>query len=498
MLIRTKLHLGYLVIFILAACIGLAMIWAVRTWRATTDDFTYSHAQSLRAERLRGDLYRQIKEILDRVVSRDRQARQEFEALGIGLEGSFADLRGHARSKEEVDLIHRLEQAHQRVTLLVRETFALLARGARDLALQKVERELEQVAFREQDEQVNRLRAYYDAASERSKSRTFSIGARGELMAGIIMLLALLWGGGVLFGIQRWLVRPLQAIGRSTAIISTGNLDHQIQVRSKDELSDLAGSINSMAQALKQIQERLLQAERLAAVGELSSYIAHNIRNPLASIRSSAQAVLKEPGVPEEIQGNLTRIVGTVDHLKQWVHTFLFAFKPIAPALAPGDLNLVIIDAVHVVRPVIEGKQIHVKMELSESLPSVPLDEAYLEQALVSLLTNACDATPPKGTIAIASRLIRDDRGPEIIAVDVADDGGGIPPDILQKVFTPFFTTKSEGVGLGLTMARKIVTSHGGTLTLSNRPEGGAAVRILLPVAPSLKGVRDGQNTDHR
>ncbi len=81
MQIRTRLHIGYL-----AICIGLAMIWAVRTWQAATDDFAYSHAQSLRAETLRGDLYRQIKEILDRLVSGDRSARQEFEALGLGLE----------------------------------------------------------------------------------------------------------------------------------------------------------------------------------------------------------------------------------------------------------------------------------------------------------------------------------------------------------------------------------------------------------------------------
>ncbi|HLC20603.1 MAG TPA: HAMP domain-containing protein, partial [Candidatus Methylomirabilis sp.] len=292
MLIRTKLHLGYLVIFTLAVCIGIVMIWAVRTWQAATDDFAYSHAQSLRAERLRGDMYRHIKEILDRLVGGDRLAKREFEILGIRLEEEFADLRGHAKTKEEMDLINSLEVAHRRVSLLVRETFALLAKGARELAVQKVEKELEQIAFKEQDEQINRLRAYYDAASERSRRQTLAIGARGELLAGIVMLLGLLWGGGLLFGIQRWLVKPLQTIGRSTTIISTGDLNHHIEVRSDDELGDLAASINSMAEALKRIQERVLQAERLAAVGELSSYVAHNIRNPLASIRSSAQAGL--------------------------------------------------------------------------------------------------------------------------------------------------------------------------------------------------------------
>ena len=492
MLIRTKLQIGYLVIFILAVCIGLTMIWAVRTWQGATDDFAYSHAQSLRAERLRGDLYRQIKEILDRLVSGDRQAKQEFELFGMGLEVEFANLRGRAKTNEERELLQGLEQAHQRVTRLVQETFALLARGARDLAVQKVERELEQVAFRDQDEQLNRLRAFYDAAAERSQRQTLTIGARGELLAGVVVLLALIWGGGLLFGIQQWLVKPLQTIGRSTAIISTGELDHAIPVSSEDELGDLAASINGMALALKQIQGRLLQAERLAAVGELSSYIAHNIRNPLASIRSSAQATLKEPNVPEEARQSLKGIVDTVDHLRQWVHTFLFAFKPITPTLVPGDLNRVIMDALHVIRPIVEGKQIEVKMDLSRALPPVALDEAYLEQALVSLLTNACDATPHEGTIAIASRLVREGAKPEVIVVDLADNGGGIPPDMLHKVFTPFFTTKSEGVGLGLTMAQKIVSSHGGTLILSNRPEGGAAARILLPVSHATETPRDG------
>jgi len=492
MLIRTKLHIGYLVIFILAVCIGIAMIWAVQTWQTATDDFAYSHAQSLRAERLRGDMYRQIKEILDRLVSGDRLAKQEFESLGIRLEEEFTDLRTHAKTKEEMDLINSLEAAHRRVSLLVKETFALLAKGARDLAVQKVEAELEQIAFKEQDEQINRLRAHYDAASERSRRQTLAIGARGELLAGIVMLLGLLWGGGLLFGIQRWLVRPLQAIGRSTAIISTGDLNHHIEVRSDDELGDLAASINSMAEALKRIQERLLQAERLAAVGELSSYIAHNIRNPLASIRSSAQAALEDAEVSEEIRVTLKGIVGTVDHLKQWVHNFLFALKPITPTLALSDLNRVITEALDVVRPIIEAKRIDVEMNLDTTLPLAPLDEGYLEQALVSLLTNACDATPPGKTISITSRLIQEGERPWAISVDLDDDGGGIPPDLLQKVFTPYFTTKSDGVGLGLTMAQKIVSSHSGSLIVSNRPEGGTTVQILLPLSHPTGVVRDG------
>ena len=492
MLIRTKLHIGYLVIFILAVCIGIAMIWAVRTWQAATDDFTYSHAQSLRAERLRGDMYRHIKEILDRLVSGDRLAQQEFENLGIRLEEEFADLRTHAKTKEETELINSLEMAHRRVSLLVRETFALLAKGARDLAVQKVEAELEQIAFKEQDEQIDRLRAHYDAASERSRRQTLAIGARGELLAGIIMLLGLIWGGGLLFGIQRWLVKPLQTIGRSTTIISTGDLNHHIEVRSEDELGDLAVSINSMAEALKRIQERVLQAERLAAVGELSSYVAHNIRNPLASIRSSAQAALEDAEVSEESRATLKGIVDTVDHLKQWVHNFLFAFKPITPTLAPGDLNRVITEALDVVRPMIEGKEIGVDLNLSGTLPPILLDEGYLEQALVSLLTNACDATPPGKTISITSRLIQKGEGPWAISVDLDDDGGGIPPDILQKVFTPYFTTKSDGVGLGLTMVQKIISSHGGSISVSNRPEGGTTVQVLLPLSHPTGAGRDG------
>jgi signal transduction histidine kinase len=498
MLIRTKLHIGYLVIFVLAVCIGIAMIWAVRTWQAATEDFTYSHAQSLRAERLRGDMYRQIKEILDRLVGGDTLAKQEFESLGTRLEEEFRDLKTHAKTNAEVELIDRLETAHQRVSLLVRETFALLTSGSRALALRKVESELEQVAFKEQDDRINQLRAYYDAASERSRRLTLAIGARGELLAGFIMLLGLIWGGALLFGIQRWLVRPLQAIDRSTAIVSTGDLDHRIRIGSDDELGTLAASINAMAEALKRIQERLLQAERLAAVGELSSYIAHNIRNPLASIRSSAQAALEDADVSAETRATLKEIVARVDHLKQWVHDFLFAFKPITPKLIPRDVNRVIEDALHVVRPMMETKQIRVEMNLAGALPLTPLDEGYVEQALVALLTNACDATSPGKRISIASGLIREGERPGAVSIDLADDGGGIPQEILQKVFTPYFSTKRDGVGLGLTMAQKIVSSHGGSLSVSNRPEGGTTVQILFPLTPPAGVDRNGEDTDHR
>ncbi|MBI3780086.1 MAG: HAMP domain-containing protein, partial [candidate division NC10 bacterium] len=338
--------------------------------------------------------------------------RQEFEVLGLGLEKGFSDLHRHSRTQEEKERIIQLEEAHRRVTLLVREIFELLSTGARERAVQKVESELEQVAFKRQDEQINRLRAYYDAAAERSRRRTLAIGAQGEILAGIVMLLALVWGGGLLFGIQRWLAKPLQAIGRSTAIMSTGELDHRIQVSSKDELGDLAASINRMALALKRIQERLLQAERLAAVGELSSYIAHNIRNPLASIRSSAQEALNESDVPQEVRADLKSIVDTVDRLKQWVHNFLFALKPITPTLIPSDLNRAITEALEVVRPMVEGKQIEVDLNLSRTLPLVPLDEVYLEQALVSLLSNACEAAPQRGRIVITARRRRQGNSP--------------------------------------------------------------------------------------
>lgn len=497
MLIRTRLRIGYLVIFILALCIGLVMLWAMRGWQAATEDLTYAHAQSLKAERLRGDLYRQIKEILDRLVSGDRSARQEFDALGVALEGALADLRRHSRTPEENQRVDTLAEAHRQVTLLASEIFDLLATGARDRAVQKIERELEQVAFARQDDAIDRLRAYYDAASQRSLQRTVAIGFQGELLAGIVILLALVWGGGLLFGIQRWLVKPLQTIGRSTAVISTGELDHRVQVASQDELGDLAASINRMARSLKEIQERLLQAERVAAAGELSAYIAHNIRNPLASIRSSAQAALNTSSVSDEVRADLNGVISTVDHLGQWVHHFLFALKPITTTLTLSDPNRVVEQALDVVRPMVEQKQIAVEVSAFPDLPPVPLDERYLEQAFVALLANACDATPQGGRLMIASRLIRDGDGPAGIAIDLADNGAGIPPEVLQRLFTPYVTTKQDGVGLGLTMARKIISAHGGSLTVSNRPEGGTVVNVRLPLTHHTGADQHGQNTGH-
>lgn len=492
MLIRTKLRIGYLAIFILVVCIGLVMVRALRGWEAAAQDLAVSHAQGLRAERLRGDLYRQIKEILDRFVSGDRGARGEFESLGVMVEGALAELQQHAQSTVEQERIQDLETAHRQVTTLVQEIFALLESGAREQAVQRVERELEQVAFARQDEQIDRLRAYYDAAAQQSMQRTRTVAAQGQLLAGIVVLLALAWGAGLFFGTHLWLVKPLQAIGRATAIISTGALAHRLQVGSRDEFGELSASINRMAQSLQGIQERLLQAERLAAAGELSAYVAHNIRNPLASIRSTAQAALKESQQSAEVRLMLQGVVESVDRLNQWVRHFLFALKPITPTLASVDLNRAIAQALDVVRPTIEGKQITVALSLAEALPLVSLDEGYFEQAIIALFTNACEATPPDGRIGIATRLVCDGQEPTGVAVELTDDGEGIPPEMLQKVLTPYFTTKSDGVGLGLTMAQKVTNAHGGSLTVSNRPEGGAAVRILLPLSSPQGTEHDG------
>lgn len=186
-----------------------------------------------------------------------------------------------------------------------------------------------------------------------------------------------------------------------------------------------------------------------------------------------------------------------VDRLNQWVRHLLFALKPITPTLVPADLNRVVAQALGVVRPTLERRRIRVELNLAEALPLVPLDDGYFEQAFIALLTNACEATPQEGRIGIVSRLMREGQRPTGVAVELTDNGEGIPPGVLQQVFVPYFTTKSDGVGLGLTMAQKIVSAHGGSLTVSNHPEGGAAVQILLPFPYPPGAERNDQDSDH-
>ncbi len=395
------------------------------------------------------------------------------------VEVLWADLRRWGAAPREPDVVGAVYQTYRAVADLGRRVVTDLQAGRVESARARIERDLERDLFPRLEAQLGQLKAFYEAQAARSAEQALQ-RLRGVRLLTVLAVAVCLGQGLVLFhGIQRWLVRPIHEIARSTEVIRTGDLSHRVPVRASDELGELATAINRMAASLQAVQERLVRSERWAAVGELSSYIAHNIRNPLASIRSAAQVSLEdlERGDAERVRESLQDIVQVVDRLERWTRHLLDLTRPVALRPSRGNVVSLIREVVAFLEPKGEAKRLRWVLDLAEPLPDQSLDWEQMEQALIALVVNAIKASRPGGTVRLAASRTPAGR----VLVTVQDTGVGMPEEVLARAFEPYFTTKPDGVGMGLPMAKKVVEAHGGTIAIVSQVGVGTTVTVDLP-----------------
>lgn len=474
MTIRRRLQVVYLLILLSTVGIGALAVWSVASWHRASVDLTYSHLQGERVERLRGDIYRQVKEVVDWLTQEDQDADEEFRHLATLISAEVVALGAEAKGDDERRAIADLRDSYDGLLSFAEEVFKDPLANRSEMP--SFEEAIESRLFPELEEHIETLRAYYQVEATRSIQRTERIQGWTRGLVVLIVLLSLVQGAILLFGIQRWLVRPLAEINRSTTIISTGDFEHRVVLRSHDEMGDLAQAVNRMAKDLRQSQARLVESERLAALGELVGYIAHNIRNPLASMRAAAQVGRDQV---EESPEAFQDVIDTVDRLERWVQDLLSYMKPVSLNLAAGDLNYHVRDALALFKNRMAENGPQFVLDL-QPLPPVDRDAHLMEQALVAVMTNAVEASAPGGKIFVTSRLASD-----AVVIQVRDEGEAIPQDVLDNAFAPYFTTKSNGVGLGLAMAKKVMAAHQGAIELRSDLEQGTTVTLYCPVAVS-------------
>lgn len=223
-------------------------------------------------------------------------------------------------------------------------------------------------------------------------------------------------------------------------------------------------------------REQLIESESLAVVGEMGSAVAHGLRNPLASIRSSAELAL-EHSLPPEARECADDIVAQVDRLEGWVRQLLTYAKPSHALIEPVDINAVLRETLAGYGRDLERKQIEIGQELDAPLPAVGGEPALLSQLIGSLIVNAVEAMPRGGRLVIRSAPDPAIRG---VCVEISDSGVGLPPEQAGRVFKPFFTTKQKGLGLGLPLVRRVIERLGGGVEFDSTPEQGTTVRLRL------------------
>jgi two-component system sensor histidine kinase HydH len=298
------------------------------------------------------------------------------------------------------------------------------------------------------------------------------------------------------FGRLSFATVPMLAKGKVVGVIAVDK-DFTAGVTTAQDVKNLSMLANQAALAiensrlyeyieqanlmLSQTRERLIEAEKLAALGEMAAGMAHEIRNPLVSIGGFTRRLLKsfETDAPQRTYVEV--IINEVSRLEKTLSEVLDFSRDTLGHLDEHNLNEIIGESLYVLRRDFREGGIEVQTEFEE-IPSVLVDERQIKHVFFNLFHNACQAMEHGGTVLIRTYSTKvEDRA--FVACDVTDTGPGIPPEVLPNVFNPFFTTKDTGTGLGLSIVHKIISRHHGEIDVVNRVEGGATFTIKLPVA---------------
>jgi two-component system, NtrC family, sensor histidine kinase HydH len=257
-------------------------------------------------------------------------------------------------------------------------------------------------------------------------------------------------------------------------------MDYRLQVKRYQLLSETLAEAN---RSLRKAQEDARRAERLAALGQLSAGLAHEIRNPLGVIKGSAEILNQKLSAAEPLAKELSGYIYTeVNRLSALVSRFLDFARPSQLNVSAEDLTSLLEKCLKTVAEQSATNDVRVVREYAPVLPRAIIDVELCEQVFTNLLLNACEAMDGHGQITIRINSVRSgDAAPRELAVEIADTGPGVPAEMREQIFNPFFTTKKTGVGLGLAIVSKIVDSHGGSVKLTSAPGEGARFRVTLP-----------------
>ncbi len=249
---------------------------------------------------------------------------------------------------------------------------------------------------------------------------------------------------------------------------------------SDDEVGVVAEAFNGMLDRLQRSQEALVRSEKLALAGLFAARVAHDIRNPLSSIKMQTQLLRSGASVDSEDRATLDAVLHDINQVESVIRDLLELARPGDFVLRPASLNTVVNDALRQLAPQLTHRRIAVDSRLDGVLPPVQLDTARFKQALLNVLVNASEALPTGGHVSVVSRV----GSGGSVELQICDDGVGVDAAVIDRVFDPFVSTKSDGVGLGLVNAKAVVEGHGGSIQLAPRQPRGVCVTILLPGVP--------------
>lgn len=445
---------------------------------------------------------------LDRRLTRLRETDYAPTLIGVS---TFANLESRANAAERPLLMGLLAQQTPQLPHSVASPW--------NATMQHTSRALASRELHELHNLIERIERQIVEGTDTTIKYALDMRTRLLTLLGLAVGVAALTAFLGLILIRRWVLRPVERLRIATAHVASGNFDYRIEAPaspSRDELASLARDVNHMSAMVKSMQDERVDRERLAALGEMLRRLAHNLRNPLSGIRGLAELSKADlantaplsPADRTELVDHQHRIITAVDRFEQWLADLLRATKPAQLNLSSCDCRPWLETITETYRPSAEAKGIQLVLDASAAPPSALCDPSHLEHAVGALIANAIEAasTSPATPRMVNVRSFsvpspnhaqEQSENPHW-AIEITDSGPGVPVELRDRIFAPYFTTKRDGSGIGLASALQVVRAHGGTLILDPAPPAavsasgtpqrltGAVFRMTIPTSPSL------------
>jgi len=506
MTFQRKLTLAFAIMIIPLMVIGVLTLWTIREENRALKTLETGLSRVRIFSDLESMIYRQIRKIRDYLTGFESGAKEQFMSLNGRIHRKMQTWKEAVVEPEDLRLAQELEQLHGEIAALAVKAFDLYDQNRKEEALRLAKEELNGRLLPALDGIIKEIFRTSRAHNlQRAFQRLEAIERSTRTILILIVFSSILFG--ILFSvlISRSLARPVKELKRAMDIVGEGHLDHAIQVQSRDEIGELAESFIKMTKKLKKTQEemaglnadlqqkiqtiketqaQLIQKEKLASLGQMSAAVAHGLRNPLASIRAATQLSLHQLPRKSPLTEHLRAVIGEVDRLEKRISHLLDFTKPAPFHPLFERVEPLVKGVLTIFTEKMAEQQIRLETAFQPDLPRVWIDPSQIEQALLEVISNALEAMPKGGTLRLSVGMGREDEG-EAVAIEITDDGEGIPEGALPHVFEPFFTTKADGTGLGLAIAKRFVEQNKGTMTITSDPGKGTSVRITLPVQAS-------------
>jgi len=476
---RKKVAIGFVALTLITLSSGFFIMFHIEKTSAQLQDLLASH----QVEIIRRDLLEKLNRVqFDFYLINTRYSRSVATIVADvqEMQGVAAQCGGCHHSAQMVQKLNAIKSEIEAYKSLLSRVLTMRANLSRV-------RDEERRAYQQGEQLIASVNHIINQASSGLAEKTQR--SLRDIEKAKTVLFILLIAGPFLLALFSFLTissmtKPLKVILDAIGMLKKGNLNFRIETPLKNEFGDVAAAFNEMARTLNEQLHKMQMTEQMAVCGQLAAGLAHEIKNPLAGIKVAIEVLSDELTFSTENRDTLQKVVAEIRRLESLMKNFLDFARPPKPQFVRTDINRILETTISFLMKQTtfsqgKTKTTEIVKDFDEHLPEITADPQQLRQVFINLLLNAREAMANGGIVRVKTFFDHS----RSIQIDISDTGHGIAPDILNKVFQPFFTTKPKGTGLGLAISKQLIEQHNGTIRVENGHPGGATFRIHIPVA---------------